>query len=354
MRKTLILISGLLLADMISAQPCAHQGIGFYTQEQINHFHDLYPNCKEIQGDVIISGSDILYLEPLIGLTAIDGYLEIVHTDMMFSIRGLDSLRTIGGHFDFYANASMTNLKGLGHLVSVGGDLEIFSNPALTSLRGLDTLQSVGRNLWISSNPVLDSLKGLTNLASIEGLLQIDDNTMLTNLKELGRLMTIGGDIYIYSNPSLKGLSGLDSINAGTITGLHINNNDSLSLCDVYSICRYLEIFRASIAIFNNRNGCNNRAEVQAGCDTLSVQNLIAGHVLSIYPNPASCKITIETSEQSYSANLSILTISGQELLSQTITQASGTIDVGTLLPGVYVIRLVGRNTVETRKMLKE
>lgn len=354
MKKLFVLITSLLLSSTVSSQYCLHDGRGFYTQEDVDKFPTDNPNCKVIQGDIIISGGDIKNLDSLMGVTSIEGYLDITHTELLWSLKGLDSLQTIGGRFGIYANSGLFNLEGLGRLKSVGGVFEIFGNPYLVNLKGLDTLAFIGKNLWIGANPVLDSLKGLKNLSAIGGLLQINDNFSLTNLRELDNLKSIGGEIIINSNPSLIRLNGLDSINAGSIGGLVIYDNENLSVCSVYGICRYLEISYASVSIYHNAVGCNNRPEVKAGCDTLSVENLNSYKVCSIYPNPSAGKINVEISEDQLPGKLSVLDLNGVELRSQPIVKAVNCVDISDLKKGVYIVRLINRNTVETIKMIKE
>jgi len=57
------------------SQPCLPQGITFNTQEQIDNFQINYPNCTEIEGDMIIEGDDITNLDGLNVLTAVGGFL---------------------------------------------------------------------------------------------------------------------------------------------------------------------------------------------------------------------------------------------------------------------------------------
>jgi photosystem II stability/assembly factor-like uncharacterized protein len=72
---------------------------------------------------------------------------------------------------------------------------------------------------------------------------------------------------------------------------------------------------------------------------------------LDIYPNPTSAIITIETLAN---GSLSILNISGQQLLQQEITEPITTIDVSTLPSGVYVVKVVGDKGVQVGKIVKQ
>ncbi|MCX6281144.1 MAG: T9SS type A sorting domain-containing protein [Bacteroidetes bacterium] len=353
MKKLFIIFSGILLSFMVSAQPCLHEGRGFYTQEDINSFHTDNPNCTEIQGDVIISGTDITNLDSLRGVVAIDGYLEISHTELLGSLSGLDSLRTVGGHFGIYTNLALNNLSGLSHLRSVGGNFEIFDNPVLASLKGLDTLASVAKNLWIGSNPLLVKLNGLHHLGSIGGLLQINDNGLLKDLVELHHLKDLGAELVIYSNMSLHSLSGLDSIHPGMLPSITVYNNDSLSVCDVYSICRYLEVPWANVTINNNRIGCNSRAEVKTGCDTLGVETHIPVNPFIVYPNPTHGSLTIQIANQSSGVQISLLDISGREMLWAVVNEPETTLDLGKLPGGIYFMRVLSGDRSFTLKVVK-
>ena len=52
--RTLIILLLLLSGTFgIYAQPCLPEGITFTTQSQMDSFPILYPNCTEIEGDVI-------------------------------------------------------------------------------------------------------------------------------------------------------------------------------------------------------------------------------------------------------------------------------------------------------------
>ena len=72
---------------------------------------------------------------------------------------------------------------------------------------------------------------------------------------------------------------------------------------------------------------------------------------LTVYPNPASTHITIETSSQ---GQVSIINLQGQELMSQQITQPKTEIDISSLPSGVYLVKLVGEKGVQVGKLVIE
>ena len=75
---------------------------------------------------------------------------------------------------------------------------------------------------------------------------------------------------------------------------------------------------------------------------------------LSIYPNPATDKITIETSVATQESKLSIVNIEGQQVITRQITEPTATIDIKTLPSGVYLVRLTNYRTVEVGKIVKQ
>ena len=75
---------------------------------------------------------------------------------------------------------------------------------------------------------------------------------------------------------------------------------------------------------------------------------------LSVFPNPANDKITIEISGKTNESNLAIVNIEGQELISQQVTEPKTTIDISTLPSGVYFVRLTNDKTIEVGKFMKK
>jgi len=74
---------------------------------------------------------------------------------------------------------------------------------------------------------------------------------------------------------------------------------------------------------------------------------------LSIYPNPATDKITIETSAIPTKSQLSIMNLSSQEILTRQITEPKTQIDISNLPSGVYFVRLTNDKSVEVGKFIK-
>ena len=242
--KKIILVTLLLLVNQVIliSQPCLPDGITFTTQEQIDDFQDNYPGCSEIEGDLIISGSEISNLNGLTSISSIGGSLLIYLNFSLSSLDGLNNLTFIGGYISIDYNVELTSLEGLENLTSIGGYLSIFSNSALSGLNMLNSLTTIGGYLNIITNESLESLSGLENLT------------------------LISGGIFIYDNLSLTNLNGLENVNTDSLDYVSIWDNTSLAVCDAGSICDFLASPTGSVTIYNNAPGCNNPPEIANAC----------------------------------------------------------------------------------------
>jgi beta-glucanase (GH16 family) len=83
-------------------------------------------------------------------------------------------------------------------------------------------------------------------------------------------------------------------------------------------------------------------------------ESMIIKNIINIFPNPASTQLTIEAAQLTKESNLTILNLSGQELIRQQIKDIKTQIDISNLTSGIYFVKLITDKTVEVRKILKE
>lgn len=374
----------------------------FSSQAQVDDFAISYPNCTELNADVVITGG-IINLYGLNNLTSIGGNLQFLYNSALSNAIGLENLTEIGGSFSLIENYFMVSLVGLNNLTTVGGDLilhknnvllttnafsslesvggalvidtnpklnslsglanlntigsncEISNNPLLTEVIGMESVSSIGGTFYIYNNEVLSSLDGLSGLESIGGELEIKTNVELTSLSGLMALTSIGGALTIQSNYELSSLSGLDNIDASSIVDLKVYSNTSLSSCEVLSICNYLASPGASILIDNNATGCASQQEVEDACVWVSVDEMDQDEALSIYPNPASSTITIETSATpNNNTFMTLNNLSGQQMIRQQMTEQQTTINILDLPQGIYFVKVSNERMVEVQKIIKQ
>lgn len=276
MEKLYTLFIALLVTGGVMAQSCLPDGIVFTAQAQVDSFQINYPNCTEIEGNVTIGGNywmtDITNLNGLSVLTTIGGSLMIGGQEPYYgnpdltSLSGLDNVTSIGGNFWIWNNDALTGLIELGNVTYIGGWLSVHYNDLLTNLRGLENVTSIGGGVQISSGDTMTSLTGLEGLTSIGEGLKISNNPALTSLSALENVTSIGGDLVIYNNIALTSLMGLDNIDASSIINLYIYENNTLSTCEVQSVCDYLVSPNGTVGIHGNAIGCNNPSEVANAC----------------------------------------------------------------------------------------
>ena len=332
MKNLYTLLIAIFVVIGAMGQSCLPDGIYFTTQSEIDNFKANYPGCTEIEGNVEIEGSGITNLDSLHQIISIGGYLEIYDVPDLVSISGLSSLSSIET-----------------------GRLAIFTS-GLESLDGLENLETVpGLNL--SENPVLSGLQGLSSLTSSAGGVYIVGNSALVNLNGLENLSYVGegGDLYITDNESLTSLSGIDNIvfNPFYVTNIWIHQNPLLSECDVASICNLIND-NGNPSIGENAQGCNSKAEVGAACETSVEEHDPTGN-FSVFPNPASSRLTIEVNNK-YSLEFcyTLFNSNGQVVLSSCIKETTKEIDINQLLSGIYIIKVWDEKAVMVRKVIKQ
>jgi hypothetical protein len=400
-KLVLFLVLVAISPNIVSSQDCLPEGITFYNQGQVDNFQANYPGCTAIEGDVIIDleseinnlnglsilnsigGNFILYgdyyilnlsglqnlisvggdfilifcwqlesLSALESLTYIGGDFEISSHPSLTSLTGLETLNYIGGDLRINNNSNLSNLIGLQSLDSIGGDLNVSAEDSLINLTGLEELTIIGGGLYLQSNDMLNDLTGLTILNTVGGVFHLENNIVLSDLTGINALNNIGGSINIVNNDDLSSLIGFENINLGSIQDLTIHDNNSLSDCDVQSICQYLASPNGTITIYNNAPGCNSQAEVEAACLT-SVEEIMAKKEITIFPNPATSLITIITPSGLPIEEAIIYNHLGQKALEEK--PVNNVVDVMGLSEGLYfaVVKSNGRLAGTCRFIVK-
>lgn len=330
MKKTVLLLFILIRVSAFS-QSCLPEGINFLNQYQIDQFSYYYPDCKKIEGDVIIGdwggNESIINLDGLSQLTSIGGNVSILSNEVLFSLAGLDSLNSIDGYLFIWKNAELTNLDELSSLITIGNALAIIDNENLSSLQGLSSLNSIGAELRISLNSSLESLSGLEHLESIETFL------------------------YIQNNENLIDISGINNIDPYSINGkFKITDNPLLSVCANDLLCQFMAISSDSLEVSDNNEGCNNLTEIESNCDTLSVNNQEFEDELVIFPNPTKRFLTFKTPQESKLNEVLIYDMSGQVVMA--FASNATNIDISGLKPGVFILELIFEKASPVRRLI--
>jgi photosystem II stability/assembly factor-like uncharacterized protein len=75
---------------------------------------------------------------------------------------------------------------------------------------------------------------------------------------------------------------------------------------------------------------------------------------LKVYPSPSDYEITIDATELYGVSNLSIINLSGKEVLCQVINGQKTIIDIKNLSRGIYMVKVVGETVVKVGKLVKQ
>ena len=245
-------------------------------------------SCKELKDlnglrNVETIGADMTFrlcesLDDFSQLTSLTSIGRNLFLSQLFSLVHLDDFNDvkIGNEISIDAQANLIDITGFSGLTEIGGDLNLNILPELLSIAGFIDLEISG-GLVISRTTKLKDLTGLANLQAVNGKLEIFENQALENLDDLVSLTYIDGipdedvdsekDVQIENNPSLTSLQGLNDLLYAD-DKIFIRNNPQLVICDVESICRFLEDPNIEIIITDNGYSCNTTEEVKAGCNS--------------------------------------------------------------------------------------
>lgn len=386
MKKIVFLLALLLGINGASAQGCLPEGIIFNTQGQINNFRINYPNCTQIEGDVLISGYNIVNLNGLSSITSIGGSLRIECNEALNSLAGLSSLTYVGGSLFLAGNMVLGELTGLHNISFIGADVQLTNNVALINLVGLHGLTSIQGKLWIEDNDALTSLMGLNNITAISGCVRVISNDVLLSLEGLNNLAWVGGNLSIGGeghlgglgnpqltnllalfnltsvdgyieigyNTSLTSLTGIDNIGMGSVSGLSVYQNDVLSECEVASVCGYLSAPGSTVFISNNATGCNSIEELTDACLSLPAdQFAFTSQPMHVFPNPSVGIIQVELPATGTSGCYSVLDLTGREKLTGSFSGDRFQADLSLLPPGVYLLRVSQEKAVLSIRIIR-
>ncbi|WP_051878738.1 T9SS type A sorting domain-containing protein [Chryseobacterium sp. FH1] len=141
-------------------------------------------------------------------------------------------------------------------------------NVTLSSQKDVDDFGAMYPNCTQTTGYLLlqgdiTDLSPLSKLQSIGTHLGIYE-TQLTNLNGLSALKSINGSLEIGSNLELSDISGLRNISSDIIN-LIIVGHPNLSVCNIASVCSYLQT-SGTRDISDNATGCQNENEVKTAC----------------------------------------------------------------------------------------
>jgi len=228
-------------------------------------------NVTSINGSVTIgrvsehNQTSIVDMTGFDKLRNINGNFQIANNDSLLNLNGLNKLKTINGHFTILSNG-LQSFNGLDSLTSNGlSNLTIKDNDSLLNFSGLEKIETVSK-LDISDNSKIINFYGLQGLRKIQHILYIYHNNSLDKISYLNNLEELGS-VYIQNNNSLTNITGLENISLmGSSSSITITNNPSLSICNIQSVCNYLDDPNIYFNIEGNAPGCNTLSQIDSLC----------------------------------------------------------------------------------------
>jgi len=297
----------MILSCGLEPNKCPHGDVLIADDTDIEYFDLYYNTCREIDGDLIISGELLTSDITFDSLYSIRGQLSVCNLQTPITI-GFQELESVESSITIADNISDFELRSVKPIVSNGYSTRIMENQKLSDLSSFSLVSDREANVQVSNNP------------------QLKDLSILSGYKDFVRLD-------IENNSRLKNLSHLNS--DGLIKRIIATDNDSLSICDVPIICNNLETeYLISMTFNNNADSCHTDLVNNVCLGIVDTEGIIDNE-FKIFPNPTASEINIEYNGGIQS--LEIYDISGRLLLrSLDIT----TTDLSDFKQGNYILKL--------------
>ena len=276
----------LVVLELANAIVC-EEDVLLTNQDEVNAFGP----CNVLNGNLTISGPDIVDLSNLNSLVTINGNLDLKDNDLLLNLNGLENLTFIGGNLSIGEHALLADIDGLSNLGTVfgititdnlllgnlnglsalsgAGPVTVQNNPALTDIGGLGGVSLLG-GLTLAALPALTSLDGLDGLVVCGGNLTLSGLSLLTNVDPLSSLINVTGNLEVSDNLLLSDCCGLFPLLAGGGVG-------------------------GTVTIVNNPAFCSSQAEIIVACtpplwEEAAERQPASGDPadrLLLFPNPA-------------------------------------------------------------------
>jgi len=242
-----------------------------YALTSINAFNNL--NGVPPFSTPIIKIDDHPILTTLNGFSNIQflGNLEINNNPMLTTVDGFSNVTQLN-RLRIYGNGITALTNSFQNLTTIGTIATIGNNPNLTIINDFNNLINI-QGITIAHNQNLQSLTGFNQVNNFRNIGLIG-NTVLSSVNSFGNADVYQG-IILVNNPALSDLTSMGTMDFTNLNSLQITGNSALSVCNVPSVCAYLNSGTAVADIQNNASGCNSPIEIAAGCNL----NVVTGNV---------------------------------------------------------------------------
>lgn len=316
------------------------------------------PNAIGSVNLIIRNNPSLINLHPYTGTNVSVFNFTFDNNDAFVQLDILDLFpnTTLFSNFIIEGNNLLTNILNIGAIENLHR-LIIKDNLILESIGDFDSLETIGYQLNISGNSEITNLNGLSNLTSIgpinynpPGGIDINNNASLNDISGMSNLIDIRGNLKIKGNNVLSTLEGIENINPTSISSITIQENPFLEVCNVESICTFLEERLGPYTIFGNAPRCESAYVVAESCGFILDVDTNKFLSFNIYPNPTEGILNFNETLQN---EIIIFNQLGQKVLSQQGN--SSYIDLTQLENGLYYLQLEDQNGPRfIRKVIKK
>ena len=321
--------------------------------ENLQSLTGLILNGEEVDNIFIEDNPVLADLVAFEDMTLLFGALSITNNDQLQNLEAFTNVSfTAVGTFTIKDNESLQSLEGINISESILGDVQIMNNPVLQDLGMLEDVTTIFGELNVSGNNRLTDFAECSSLVTINGPLFITDNDSLLNLNGLSNLVSLDENLLaIIGNPVLSDISGIASLSPFFLSNLFIESNPMLAVCDINSICEYLD-FGNDGSFLENAPGCNSQLEVETACGLIDYIEEITMELVQIIPNPSVGVFRIENWNRKQGQYKIYNTLGHLVQEGKFLNQAL--FDISNNPNGIYYISVFDKEVNITRRILKQ
>jgi hypothetical protein len=236
-------------------------------------------------------------------------------------------------------------------------------------LTGTNILVINDSTLTADFNFTNSNINGKYNLIvtnAVDGTMEIDAAFTLNTSPSGPYILSVNPGMAIFNSPetitiNAIGTHFLQGIDSVKLCNLHFNIypvsmnvvNDTVIIADFLipspSYPYFVNGSYLDMAVFGSQSLAYPNAVIVTWPE--NVTEVHEQNLISVYPNPANDKLTIESLHKS---TIILLNLQGKTILQQQIQQGKTDIDISGLAKGIYILRLNSNEKTEVTRIIKE
>lgn len=324
---------------------------------------------------------NLISLSGFSALTTLGTYLSISSATSLTNLSGLENLTSVGTYISITGNTSLTSLQALNHPISIGTYISFVNNSQLSDCAVISVCESiVNPNVEVS---VIGNAPGCNSLPQVEAACDCEGQNLdysssfilCGTYTFLGQTFTESGTYMVPFTNSL-GCSGIATLNLtfvevtytmtvvdstfsvsgnfNNVTWVDCLNNFEPIVGAVFET--FVGSSNGSYAAVLNLGSCDVQTECFEAVKVEEPSSLSSYETMKylVYPNPSNNAVFIQQNGVvTQDAEIEILTLSGQTLHKQTMSEQQISIDLSSWSSGVYFIQITTASGLEMIRVQK-